>query len=67
VDPAGRSGVGELPGGVRDPVPDGHAAVIAGCSEFALAQGAFLERLLAVALEYQVRVAARQTSISNKK
>jgi hypothetical protein len=30
--------------GVRDPAPDGHAAVIAGRCEFVNARGAFLER-----------------------
>ncbi len=53
VEGAGRGCVGELPDGIRDPAPDGHAAVIAGRCELVNARGAFLERLLAVALEHE--------------
>jgi hypothetical protein len=62
VDRAGRGRVRELPDGIRDPAPDGHAVVIASGCEFVGAQVAFLERSLAVRLS--IRVAARQMSIS---
>jgi hypothetical protein len=54
VDRTGRGGVDELPDGVRDPAPKRHAVVIAGRWELVGPRGAFLERLLAIALEHQV-------------
>jgi hypothetical protein len=53
VNRAGRGGVGELPDGVRDPAQYGYAVVIAGRYELVNARSAFLERLLAIALEHQ--------------
>jgi hypothetical protein len=54
VGRARRCVVGELPDGTGDPAPDRLAIVITGGRELAGARGAFLERLLAAALEHQI-------------
>jgi hypothetical protein len=53
VDRAGRGGVGELPNGIGDPAPDGHAVIIAGRRKLVGARCAFLKRSVAVTLEHQ--------------
>ena len=55
VDRAGRDLVGELDDGVHDPAPCGRAVVVAGGHELVSSSGAFLERLVAIAPEYQLR------------
>ena len=55
MDRAGRGLIGELPNGIRDPAPGGHAVIIPGGREFVGAGGAFLERLVAVALQHELR------------
>jgi hypothetical protein len=54
VHRAGWCRVRELDDGIPDPAPDRDAVVIVGGGELIGARIAFLERLLAVALEHQI-------------
>ena len=47
--------VGELEDGGRDPAPSGRAIVVAGGRELISSSDSFLERLVAVALEHELR------------
>ena len=53
VQCAGRRQVGELAYGIRDPAPGRGAIVIVACGEFVSSGRAFVEGLLAVALQHQ--------------
>src|SRR6202011_185872 len=55
VHRAGRRLVRELPDSVGDPAPSRGAVTIAGGHELVGSGGAFLERLVAIALEHQLR------------
>src|SRR6516225_3099566 len=55
MDRAGRGLIGELPNGIRDPAPGHHAVIIPGGRELVGASGAFLERLVAVPLQHELR------------
>ena len=55
VDRAGRGLVGELGDGVRDQAPGGRAVLVAGGRELIGSSDAFVERLIAVALEHELR------------
>ncbi len=52
---ARRDLVRELGDRVHDPTPHGRPVVVAGGHEFVSSGGAFLERLVAIALEHQLR------------
>jgi hypothetical protein len=55
VDRAGRGLVGELGHGRHDPAPGRRPVVIAGERELVSSSGAFVERLLTVALQHELR------------
>lgn len=55
MDRAWRGVVGELDDGGHDPAPHRHRTVVAGGGEFVGTPGAFLERLVAAAIEHELR------------
>ena len=53
--PARRGGIRELGDGGSDPAPHDRPVIVAGGHELVGSGGAFLERLVAIALEHQLR------------
>ena len=55
MQPAGRGSVRELGDRVHDPAPHGRPVIVAGSNELVGSGGAFLEHLVAIAPEDQLR------------